>query len=71
MFKKSRGLERNLAFRKLGILNCIFKEGLNFGPFQNLEATSDSLSSLEGAFEVLHPKTTEKYTNEIGSIFHN
>jgi hypothetical protein len=42
MLKKSRGLERNWALKKR---NCILKEGLSFGSFQNLEGTGDSLGS--------------------------
>jgi hypothetical protein len=43
MLKKSGGLERKsgLALKKrnwaLKKRNCILKEGLSFGPFQNLE----------------------------------
>jgi hypothetical protein len=48
MLKKSSSLERYQALRKenwaLKKRNCILKEGLSFGPFQNLEATSDSLA---------------------------
>jgi hypothetical protein len=75
MLKKSRGLERNLVLRKrnwaLKKRSCILKEGLSLGPFQNLEATSDSLvgsstlwkgpvtrdlARLEGAFEIFRPR---------------
>jgi len=41
MLRKSKGLERNLALREKKKLYPS-----SFGPFQNLEATSDSLVGL-------------------------
>jgi len=48
MLRKSKGLERNLALREKKKLSIKTKKlyPSSFGPFQNLEATSDSLVGL-------------------------